>query len=100
MSNFESRMLEIFLSDQLFCSLYPALCLMEKQYLAPSPINIWMESLQLMQKIAKFSRADLIIGRLFDDKSEAEALCEQAVIFYMLMTAGREESQKIGRAHV
>lgn len=94
MSNFESRMLEIFLSDQLFCSLYPALCFMEKQYLAPSPINIWMESLQLMQKIAKFSRADLIIGRLFVDKSEAEALCEQAVIFYMLMTAGREESQK------
>ena len=94
MSNLESRMLEIFLSDQLFCSLYPALCFMEKQYHAPSPINIWMESLEIMQTIAKFTRADLIIGRMFADKSEAEALCEEAVVFYMFMTAGREESQK------
>ena len=86
MSNLESRMLEIFLSDQLFCSLYPALCFMEKQYHAPSPINIWMESLEIMQTIAKFTRADLIIGRMFADKSEAEALCEEAVIFYMFMT--------------
>lgn len=94
MSNLESRMLEIFLSDQLFCSLYPALCFMEKQYHAPSPINIWMESLEIMQTIAKFTRADIIIGRMFADKSEAEALCEEAVIFYMYMTAGLEESQK------
>lgn len=94
MSNLESRMLEIFLSDQLFCSLYPALCFMEKHYQAPSPINIWMESLHIMQTIAKFTRADIIIGRMFADKSEAEALCEEAVIFYMFMTAGREESQK------
>lgn len=94
MSNLESRMLEIFLSDQLFCSLYPALCFMEKQYHAPSPINIWMESLEIMQTIAKFTRADIIIGHMFADKSEAEALCEEAVIFYMFMTAGREESQK------
>lgn len=94
MSNLELRMLEIFLSDQLFCSLYPALCFMEKHYQAPSPINIWMESLHIMQTIAKFTRADIIIGRMFADKSEAEALCEEAVIFYMFMTAGREESQK------
>lgn len=53
-----------------------------------------MESLEIMQTIAKFTRADLIIGRMFADKSEAEALCEEAVIFYMFMTAGREESQK------
>ena len=53
-----------------------------------------MESLHIMQTIAKFTRADIIIGRMFADKSEAEALCEEAVIFYMFMTAGREESQK------
>lgn len=34
MSNLESRMLNIFLPDQLFCSLYPALCIMEEQYQA------------------------------------------------------------------
>ena len=87
-------MLEIFLADQLFCSFYPALCLMEEQHQAPSPIKVWMGALQIKQKAEHFCRADLIIGRMFADKSEIEALCEEAVIFYMFMTTGREESQK------
>lgn len=94
MSNLETRMLKIFLPDQLFCSLYPALCFMEEQHQAPSPIKVWMEALQIKQKAEHFCRADLIIGRMFADKSEIEALCEEAVLFYMYMTAGREEAQK------
>lgn len=94
MSNLESRMLDIFLSDQLFCSLYPALCIMEEQHQAPSPIKVWMEALQIKQKAEHFCRADLIIGRMFADKSEIEALCEEAVLFYMIITAGREDAQK------
>lgn len=94
MSNLESKMFEIFLSDQLFCSLYSALNFMEEKYQAPSPINIWMDSLQIMQEIGNISRADLIIGRMFAEKSQIEALCEEAVVFYMHMAAGREESQK------
>lgn len=94
MSNLESRMLEIFLADQLFCSLYPALCIMEEQHQAPSPIKVWMEALQIKQKAEHFCRADLIIGRMFADKSEIEALCEEAVLFYMIITAGREDAQK------
>ena len=57
MSNLESKMFEIFLSDQLFCSLYSALNFMEEKYQAPSPINIWMDSLQIMQEIGNISRA-------------------------------------------
>ena len=76
MSNLESKMFEIFLSDQLFCSLYSALNFMEEKYQAPSPINIWMDSLQIMQEIGNISRADLIIGRMFAEKSQIEALCE------------------------
>ena len=94
MSNLESRMLDIFLPDQLFCSLYPALCIMEEQHQAPSPIKVWMEALQIKQKAEHFCRADLIIGRMFADKSEIEALCEEAVLFYMIITAGREDAQK------
>ena len=94
MSNLESRMLNIFLPDQLFCSLYPALCIMEEQYQAPSPIKVWMEALQIKQKAEHFCRVDLIIGRMFADKSEIEALCEEAVLFYMIITAGREDAQK------
>lgn len=94
MSNLESRMLEIFLSDQLFCSFYPALCLMEEQHQAPSPIKVWMEALQIKQKAEHFCRADLIIGRMFADKSEVEALCEEAVLFYMFITTGREDANK------
>lgn len=94
MSNLESRMLEIFLSDQLFCSFYPALCLMEEQHQAPSPIKVWMEALQIMQKAEHFCRADLIIGRMFADKSEVEALCEEAVLFYMFITTDREDAKK------
>lgn len=94
MSNLESKMLEIFLSDQLFCSLYPALCFMEDQHQAPSPIKIWMEALQIKQKAEHFCRADLIIGRMFADKSEVEALCEEAVLFYMFITTGREDAKK------
>lgn len=94
MSNLESRMLDIFLSDQLFCSLYPALCIMEEQHQAPPPIKVWMEALQIKQKAEHFCRADLIIGRMFADKSEIEALCEEAVLFYMIITAGREDAQK------
>lgn len=94
MSNLESRMLDIFLSDQLFCSLYPALCIMEEQHQAPSPIKVWMEALQIKQKAEHFCRADLIIGRMFADKSEIEALCEEAVLFYMIITAGREDAPK------
>lgn len=94
MSNLESRMLDIFLSDQLFCSLYPALCIMEEQHQAPSPIKVWMEALQIKQKAEHFCRADLIIDRMFADKSEIEALCEEAVLFYMIITAGREDAQK------
>lgn len=94
MSNLESRMLEIFLADQLFCSFYPALCLMEEQHQAPSPIKVWMGALQIKQKAEHFCRADLIIGRMFADKSEIEALCEEAVLFYMIITAGREDAQK------
>lgn len=63
MSNLESRMLDIFLSDQLFCSLYPALCFMEDQHQAPSPIKIWMEALQILQKTEKICRADITIVR-------------------------------------
>ena len=94
MNNLESRMLEIFLADQLFCSFYPALCLMEEQHQAPSPIKVWMGALQIKQKAEHFCRADLIIGRMFADKSEIEALCEEAVLFYMIITAGREDTQK------
>lgn len=94
MSNLESRMLDIFLPDQLFCSLYPALCIMEEQHQAPSPIKVWMEALQIKQKAEHFCRADLIIGRMFADKSEIETLCEEAVLFYMIITAGREDAQK------
>ena len=94
MNNLESRMLEIFLADQLFCSLYPALCFMEEQHQAPSPIKVWMEALQIKQNTEKFCRADIIIGRMFADKSQIEALCEEAVLFYMLITTGQEEKQK------
>lgn len=94
MSNLESRMLNIFLPDLLFCSLYPALCIMEEQYQAPSPIKVWMEALQIKQKAEHFCRVDLIIGRMFADKSEIEALCEEAVLFYIIITAGREDAQK------
>ena len=94
MSNLESKMLEIFVSDQLFCSFYPALCLMEEQHQAPSPIKVWMEALQIKQKAEHFCRADLIIGRMFADKSEVEALCEEAVLFYMFITTDREDAKK------
>lgn len=53
-----------------------------------------MEALQIKQKAEHFCRADLIIGRMFADKSEIEALCEEAVLFYMIITAGREDAQK------
>ena len=94
MSNLESRMLNIFLPAQLFCSLYPALCIMEEQYQAPSTIKVWMEALQIKQKAEHFCRVDLIIGRMFADKSEIEAWCEEAVLFYIIITAGREDAQK------
>lgn len=94
MSNLESRMLDIFLSDQLFCSLYPALCFMEDQHQAPSPIKIWMEALQILQKTEKICRADIIIGRMFAGKPQIEALCEEAVLFYIFMIADREEAKR------
>lgn len=94
MSNLESRMLDIFLSDQLFCSLYPALCFMEDQHQAPSPIKIWMEALQILQKTEKICRADIIIGRMFAGKPQIEALCEEAVLFYIFMITDREEAKR------
>lgn len=90
MSDFEYKWLEKFLSEQLFCSLYPALCFMEKQYQAPSPTRVWLKALQYVQKTGEIPRADLILERMFADMPEMEALSVEAVLFYMLMAGGEE----------
>lgn len=90
MSDFESKWLERFLSEQLFCSLYPALCFMEEHYQAPSPTRVWLKALQYAQKIGEIPRADLILERMFINMPKMKALCVEAVLFYMLMAGGKE----------
>lgn len=73
--------LRLFLLDDLFASLYGALCKLEAKYQTSSPEKMWERVLLAACKLSRSKRPDLLVQQMFVDLEPNEAL----IVEYMLL---------------
>ena len=88
MSKQESELLNLCMQDQLFCSMYGALCYMHQHHGLPVPTTVWVESLAAMHEICSAVRPDMMADiRLADADT-----CMLGTILFMLTTQDMKHS--------
>ena len=80
----ESLNLRLFLLDDLFASLYEALCKLEAKYQTSSPEKMWEMVLWAECKLSRSKRPDLLVRQMFVDLEPNEALIVESMLLRKL----------------
>lgn len=86
MNKVQIDLLNLCMEDDLFCALYEALCVFEKEWHTAQPVELWVEALQARKMLYGTRRPDLLLPQLFANMPSNDALITEALLMWMLFT--------------
>lgn len=90
MNKQERMLLNLCMSDQLFCTMYDGLNYMHLDYHSPSPAMVWLKSLTAFHDIYESPRPDIMVDIALEGADESVI----ATVFYMAMVQDMGQRQE------
>lgn len=90
MNKQERILLNLCMSDQLFCTMYDGLNYMHRTYRSPSPTEVWLKSLTAFHDICESPRPDIMADVALDGADESVI----ATVFYMATVQDLDQKQE------
>lgn len=90
MNKQERILLNLCMSDQLFCTMYDGLIYMHQNYCSPSPTMVWLKSLTAFHDIYESPRPDIMVDVALEGADESVI----ATVFYMAMVQDMDQKQE------
>ncbi len=83
-------LLNLCMSDQLFCTMYDGLNYMHQNYRSPSPTMVWLKSLTAFHDIYESPRPDIMVDVALEGADESVI----ATVFYMATVQDMDKKQE------
>lgn len=90
MNKQERMLLNLCMSDQLFCTMYDGLNYMHQSYCSPSPTTVWLKSLTAFHDIYESPRPDIMVDVALEGADESVI----ATVFYMATVQDMDQQQE------